>query len=59
MSKELNDILIRAYNRYKDEKNAPVPISLIRGYLFLEGIDPDHIRNDIFEKKNNKLEIKN
>jgi len=42
MSKELNEILIRTYNRYKYEKNAPVPILLIRDYLLLEGIDPDN-----------------
>ena len=48
MSKELNEILIKAYNRYKYEKNAPVPISLIRDYLLLEGIDPDDKNRNVF-----------
>ena len=50
MSEELNYLLIKAYNRWKGVENSPVPISLIKDYLLLEGVDPDDIRNDIFEK---------
>jgi hypothetical protein len=41
MSKELNDTLKEAYNRYKDDLNPPVPLRTIKEYLELEGINPD------------------
>lgn len=40
MSKELNDTLKKAYNRYKDDPtNSPVPLGTIKDYLKLEGIE--------------------
>lgn len=39
MSKELNDRLKEAYNRYKDDPNPPVPLGTIKEYLELEGIE--------------------
>lgn len=63
MSEQLNYLLIKAYHHWKSMENSPVPISLIKDYLLLEGIDPDeeHIsknRNggDKFEEKNKNSE---
>jgi hypothetical protein len=39
MSKELNETLKEAYNRYKDDPNPPVPLGTIKEYLELEGIE--------------------
>lgn len=39
MSEELNRLLIKAYDRYKNDINPPVPIEIIKEYLILEGID--------------------
>jgi hypothetical protein len=39
MSLELNEILKKAYNRYKDDPNPPVPLGTIKEYLELEGIE--------------------
>lgn len=41
MSNELNKLLKKAYNRYKNDSKPPVPINHIREYLELEGIPLD------------------
>lgn len=41
MSKELNDLLEKAYIEFKDVPNPPVPIKEIKEYLELEGIEVD------------------
>lgn len=45
MSNELNALLIRAYNLYKDESNPPVPLESIKEYLKFEGLDIDDLNN--------------
>lgn len=39
MTNELNNLLIKAYYRYNDDENPPVPINIIKKFLKLEGID--------------------
>lgn len=39
MSKELNDLLKKAYNEYRDVPNPPVPIKEIKEYLELKEIE--------------------
>lgn len=41
MSKELNEILKKAYNRYKDVKNPPISLKPIKEYLETEGVELD------------------
>lgn len=38
MSKELNELLRKAYQRYINDPNPPVPVATIKEYLELEGI---------------------
>jgi hypothetical protein len=38
MSDELNRLLKKAYYRYKDCDNSPVPINIIKEFLELEGV---------------------
>jgi hypothetical protein len=41
MSKTLEDKLLAIYLNYKDKKNPPVPLELIREYLELFGVNLD------------------
>lgn len=42
MSKKLNELLIKAYRRWLDEPDPPVPVDTIREYLELEGVPLDN-----------------
>jgi hypothetical protein len=44
MSEELQNILIKAYGRWKDDPNPPVPLETIKEYLELEGISFEDIK---------------
>lgn len=48
ISKELNETLLEAYNRYKDDPNPPVPLVTIKEYLELEGVT---LGNDELKKR--------
>jgi hypothetical protein len=39
LSEELNNVLIKAYYQFKDYDNPPVPITEIKEYLELEGVE--------------------
>lgn len=41
ISEQLNKVLIRAYNCFKDDPDHPLPLELIKMYLEDEGIDLD------------------
>lgn len=41
MSEQLNNLLLKAYQRYKNTVNPPVPIETIKKFLEFEGISLD------------------
>jgi hypothetical protein len=43
LSKELNNVLIKAYFQFKDYDNPPVPITEIKEYLEFEGVELEEI----------------
>lgn len=41
MSEHLNNLLKKAYHKYQNDPNPPVPLETIKKYLELEGIPMD------------------
>jgi hypothetical protein len=46
MSKKLNKLLKKAYNKYQNDPNPPIPLKTIKEFLELEGISLEDTKRE-------------